>query len=315
MNLCLFLRCLVKSIILFLHFTPLILFANQTHNNYPEDLEKAAPKNADLIIYSYNRPMQLFALLESIELLVSGINTIHIIYKTDNHRYKQAYEIVKKRFGHAVFIKQKNKSPDNFKELTLESLSALKSDYILFAVDDDIVTHSVNLSECIALMEKTNSYGFYLRLGKNISYCYSLNKVQKTPLLKTVNEYVYSWQFKTGEYDWNYPNTLDMTIYRKFDLAILAKLRFQNPNELESRWTQQAQKVQHRTGLCYENSKIVNLPLNKVQTTFNNRSMNSWKPDELLHLFEQGFKISKELLIGIKNISVHMEYEPTFTTR
>ena len=70
-----------------------------------------------------------------------------------------------------------------------------------------------------------------------------------------------------------------------------------------------------KSKLCYECSKIVNLPINKVQTTYNNRSMETLKPEDLLHLFEQGKKIDIKPLRGIKNRSAHMEYTLSFITR
>lgn len=271
-------------------------------------------KEADIVIYSYDRPMQLFALLESIEKLMINIGEVHVIYRISNKRFKQAYDMVNQYFQTVQFIKQ-NVNPNNFKTVTLQSISSLPSDYILLAVDDIIITDHIDLSDCIKYLEETNAYGFYLRLGKNINYSYPTNQSMEIPTLTSVSSYVYKWSFKDGICCWKYPNTLDMTLYRKSDLAILTKLPFQSPNQLEAQWHIQAQPIMHKIGLCYEHSKIVNIPLNKVQVDFNNRSMEALVPQTLLEYFEQGLKIDIQPLFRIKNRSAHMEFIPMFILR
>ena len=43
--------------------------------------------NADLVIFSYNRPLQLYALLESITNYVTGLDKIMVIYRSSDARY------------------------------------------------------------------------------------------------------------------------------------------------------------------------------------------------------------------------------------
>lgn len=62
----------------------------------------------DLIIFSYNRPMQLYALLESIQQHITGLNTTTILYRADTD-YEQAYQEVIKAFDRSTFIKQAKK--------------------------------------------------------------------------------------------------------------------------------------------------------------------------------------------------------------
>lgn len=282
-----------------------------------KDAEWQTPKRADLIVYSYDRPMQLFALLESVEMFVTGLDKIYIILRTSNNRFKEAYNVAAQTFPDIIFINQSTATnlEENFRTITLECITSSPSAYLLFAVDDNIVTDHVNISECIEALESNNSYAFYLRLGKNINYSYPHQKKSTVPPLAPISKNRYTWFFRDGTGEWNYPNNVDMTLYRKSDLEILAKLHFTNPNTLEGLWAQHGKFLKNRCGVCYEHSKIINIPLNKVQTTFNNRSMNSFTPDELLHLFEQGLKIDIERLIGIDNHSPHIEYEPTFILR
>lgn len=243
----------------------------------------------DLVVYSFNRPMQLYAFLESTEHYIKGITQTYVIYRASNHSYEKAYEIVHKRFPSVHFIKQSSKPMQDFKPFTLDCIFTLPHEYIIFAVDDIIVKDTIDLQECAHALEQHNAYGFYLSLGKNLTYCYTLAKPQKLPPIE-YNNGIYSWYFYEGEYDWNYPHTLDMTLYRKSDLEyLLYCLEYTTPNTFEYALAANADMSQK--GLCNEYSKVLNIPLNIVQTDFANMHTNSFSAEQLLDLFDQGFKI------------------------
>lgn len=271
---------------------------------------------SDVLIFSYNRPLQLYALLESLKLYVAGMGKIHVIYRASEQQYENAYQEVYNDFP-AVIAKQQGNNPEqDFKQLTLQSFNELQEEYIVFAVDDIVVTGYIDLHECVEQLKQTNAYGFYLRLGKNITYCYAHNKPEQVPPLQQITENVFAWRFNTATYDWGYPNTVDMTVYKKSDIAAaLHSLRYSAPNTLEGRWAGTAGSIKNRLGLCYKHSKMVNLPLNKVQTVNKNRHMNFATPQELLDIFNSGLKISTADLCYIDNSSPHMEYEPVFIER
>lgn len=292
-----------KHIFLFL----LTIYSQATAHNY----------TADLIIFSFNRPLQLYALLESLQMHATDINSTTIIYRTSNQRYEQAFNQVALQFPKAQFLHQD--TIDDFKTLTIQAIEGSTSDYVIFAVDDNIVKDTFSLNECVTWLEKTAAYGFYLKLGTHLNYCYTENLPQTVPPLEHVYEDIFSWEFELGEKDWHYPNTVDMTLYRKKDLiSLFTSLEYTNPNLLEGKWA--AWWVQHkapsRIGLLYKNSKILNIPLNKVQTiNILNRDMNLYTPEELLEKFEAGYKIDIQPLYHIQNKAVHTEYEPTFISR
>ena len=91
--------------------------------------------------------------------------------------------------------------------------------YILFGVDDIIVKDSINLNECVQALEKYNAHGFFLRLGKNLDYCYAMSSPQALPPFVSVeNDDLINGNSIDGQYDWHYPNNLDFTLYCKQDL-------------------------------------------------------------------------------------------------
>ena len=272
--------------------------------------------STDLVIFSFDRPLQLYALLESLDLYTTDINAISIVYRSSNERFDNAFNEVARQFPSILFLRQQ--SVHDFKELTVQAVERSPSDYITFAVDDNVVKEQISFVECIEWLEKANAYGFYLKLGTHLNHCYTENKPQAVPPYDIVHNSICSWDFDLGKYDWHYPNTVDMTVYRKKDfIDIFRTLDYTSPNFLESKWA--AWWVTYRApsnkGLFYQNSKILNIPMNKVQTDINNRDMNLYTPQELLELFEAGYKMDIRPLYQMENKAVHTEYEPTFIMR
>ncbi len=277
-----------------------------------------AENKTDLIVFSFDRPLQLYSLLESTDKHVTGINTIAVIYRASNSSFADGYQTVKKQFEHVAFYKQSDKPREDFKPLTIQAFQQSTVPYVMFAVDDIVVKTDIDLAEVIQFLETTKAYGFYFRLGKNLSECYPYNnRAQAVPPLKQASEdvQIYSWQFKQGQFDWNYPHTVDMTLYRKQDIQNHIKnLQYHTPNHLEAQWDVQSNRIRHLHGLCYKESKIVNLPLNRVQNEFQNRCMNL-TPQELLVLFNDGKKMDIVPIEKIVNKAAHMDYQPTFIIR
>jgi hypothetical protein len=154
----------------------MIFFVGKIHTDQVQDRDK---KTVDIIIFSYNRPMQLYALLESIEWYVTWIGEIIVIYRADNADYGCAYEKVYERFTDVIPYAQGTKPEQDFKALTQHAFFSSPSDYMMFAVDDIIVKDVIDLSECVQLLEETEAFGFYLRLGKNTTFCYPTNAFQE----------------------------------------------------------------------------------------------------------------------------------------
>ena len=270
---------------------------------------------ADLIAFSYDRPLQLYALLESIQVYVQGLDRIVIIYRSSNDQFYNAYQEVVDAFPEVDFRYQKN-LPNEFKRLTLEALMTSKQGHLLFAVDDNIVTDYIDIGYAVKLLEETQAYGFYFRLGTHLTYCYPAQVPQAVPVHQLVVDDVYTWCFKAGEWDWGYPNTVDMTLYRMDEvMATITNLPFNAPNSFEGYWALQAKQVLERNGLFHQHAKIVNLPLNRVQSECENVHMHAFSPEDLLKLFLEGKKIEIHQLYRIDNYAAHMEYLPTFVTR
>ena len=315
----------MKRLSILLTFSVAAIFLWWNTSTPPKELKEAVNNSSrdsvDLVIFSYHRPAQLYTLLESIETHVSGLGYASVIYRADNLRYDNAYAEVQERFPNVTFRKQGKNPRADFKPLVIEESFANpegnKSPYLLFAVDDNVVKEDVDLRQCVRAMEETGAYAFFLRLGHHLTHCYMANNApMPLPPLTRVQDNIYSWSIDEAQLDWGYPNNVDMTIYRKRDiLDPLYSARYKLPTKLESRWSKK--RKPGRKGLCFKRSKIINIPLNLVQTeSLKNRfSTASIGPEELLTLWESGSKLRFNGLAEMENPSVHFDVQPEFVLR
>ncbi len=273
-----------------------------------------AGNKADLVIFSYNRPLQLYALLESIEKYVKNLGETHIIFRAD-HDYLDAYKEVEKRFNHYKFHQQGNDPYSDFKILTLEYTFNSPEEYIIYAVDDIIVKDEIDILQCTQALKLTNAYGFYLRLGLNIKESYMMF-INPTPLpeYNLVDNNICMYTFNNSCGDWRYPNTVDMTIYKKEDIKNdLLTINMVNPTTFEYYWHHLSDY--NKKGLFFAESKILNIPLNLCYSQSTNRNMGLYSNQELLTKFKSGLKIDISQFYKINNNSPHMEYVPQFIER
>jgi len=283
--------------------------------SFPPYYKKKTKKNldTDIVIFSYDRPMQLYACLESIYKHITNFNNIYIIYRTSNNEFDKGYLEIQKSFPQVSFLKQGPTPYSDFKPLMMKAVfgnNINNGSYVLFAVDDNIVKDNIDLNECVIYLEQTKAYGFFFRLGLHVDYCYSLASEQGIPPLINIKKDVFAWQFNQGKHDWKYPNNVDMTLYQKETIKEdLEKLEFHNPNTFEGHWSEIANF--NKIGLCFNTSKIINIPLNLVNIS-TNRNMNFISTDSLLEKFMEGFKIDIEPLNKIQNKSAHINYKPEF---
>lgn len=272
----------------------------------------AAPK-ADILLFSYDRPLQLYALLESIHRHMTGYEKLSVLYRASDERFAMGYQELKATFPDVFFIKQGHEPRKDFKPLVMKTVFDSSSEYILFGVDDMIVKDDVDLSQCMSVMEKTGAYGFYLRFGRHINHSYQASTEQKVPDPIPLSGDIYAWDVKKGDLDWGFANTVDMTLYRKKDLkSSFESFGFKTPTVLEFGWAKHQPK--DAIGLYFERSKVVNIPLNVIVKT-GNPHMNYLTPEELLVKFNQHLKFDIEPLYQVENPSPHYEYFPEFITR
>lgn len=275
-------------------------------------------ERAGVVIFSKDRPMQLYALLESMYLWCSNIGTVVVIYHAVDDEYEVGYQTVRRDFPQAVYLVQSRENPrSDFKKLFLCALEQLPERYVLLGVDDIVVKDECDCTEMIRLLEQTGAYGFYLRFGENVIECLLANgAAQSVPAHAYITPSVLSWRFCDGILDWAYPNSVDMTLVRKEQILDDAqKLHYTTPNTFEGSWFNYCNPGKDARGLCYVFSKIVNVPVNMVQQDWSNPITNRHTAHDLAVKFNAGYKIDVHALYGFKNRSPHNDVEFKFTKR
>ena len=269
---------------------------------------------ADLVIFSYNRPLQLYALLESVEKFVKNLGETHVIFRSDSD-YLYAYKEVENEFNFCKFHKQGDNPYSDFRMLTLECTFGSPEKYIVFAVDDIIIKDEIDICQCTSALKITGAYGFYLRLGFNIKESYMMHiKPVPLPECDLVQDDIYAYTFNNSCGDWRYPNTVDMTIYKKEEIRKdLLSINMSHPNTLEYYWYNLSDYS--KKGLFFKKSKILNVPLNVCYNLSNNRNMGLYSNLELLAKFKLGLRINIDKFYKIDNDSPHIEYVPEFIIR
>jgi hypothetical protein len=255
----------------------------------------------ELIIFSFNRPMQLYGLLESIKLHVKGLDEISILFRASDPKYRLGYRKISHHFPNLKWVCQGNNPKTDFKPLLNHIFDNSKADFILFAVDDMIVSDYIDLKICEKTLSENNEiYGFYLRLGENI---HPMN----SKLRKTIQNDIFTWMFDPLVDYWGYPHTLDMTLFRKDQIVdLVSGLNFTSPNTLEAAMAALFPVVPY--GSCFQHSKVLNIPVNLVQQDWGTQYSNQFSAREMLNMFLKGNKIDISLFYKIDNKSPH-EYK------
>lgn len=266
------------------------------------------------IIFSKDRALQLFALLESIELNTNLKRKVYVIYKTSDLKHEKSYkELIAEAKDFNFEIEWVAQLKD-FKNTVVSVLKNVKSKKIFFLTDDDLFINNFNLND--SKMFSDNNFIFSLRLSKNISYSYNLQKKIKVPYLRKLNfknYYKFKWFETDGE--WNYPWSVNGHIYSLTDILILSSICDYNaPNSYEAALQSFNFYGKKKIGICGEKSFLINLPVNITQNEIKNKSGNI-KLDEYLNAWEEKKKLNITVLEKYNPYSVHEEHILPFINR
>ena len=270
-----------------------------------EDME--AINRINVVIFSKNRACQLELLLRSMKKHWVDKITPSIIFKTDNDNYSQGYQIVSDdTFGNALWVNE-NASRSQFKDLVVRMIDPAKL-LTVFFVDDIVFKEDFTLDSdrMDFFINRNDVVCVSLRLGRNITQCYTLNI--DTPLPFIDNYGMWKWKGLLG--DWGYPMSVDGHIFKTSDiLPKIKSIQFNGPNWLEGNL--EKTPIEKTYMMTFDKSKIVNIPANRVQNNSFNRNMNidvNW----LNNVFISGKRIDLASIEELENNSVHFDFEFKF---
>lgn len=257
------------------------------------------------IIFSKKRPMQLDALLRSYRYFFcqAYISNTTIIYQDDNDsNIIEGYEKCKNYHDNFTFVDEN--SAGGFKKALLSAFD-VRHEYSMFLVDDIIFKGNFGMDDGWDF-KGSNVLAHSLRLYPGINYCYPTNEVVNAPSSC-------KWNWKNMKGDWGYPMSCDGHIFQTHILQQICKvLNYNNPNSLEGAMAQMAGSGQLDNFpllTCYEKeSKLINIPANRVQETCQNRVGNIISPEELNQQFLNDKIVDWRKFEGLQNKAPHEEH-------
>jgi len=276
----------------------------------PPPVTTGRSKGPSVIIFSKDRPLQLDATLRS--LLWSSYDAaslrVQVLYRASDARMEALYRRLAGEHPGIELVPE-----EGFQRTLARMLEGVE--HVLFAVDDCLFVRRWNAAECCALLDRTPAaIGVSLRLGRNTTYCYPLDRTQPLPTFLPLQPGIVTFDWTSAADDFGYPLELSSSVYRTADVApLLRTLSYRNPNELESGLAARARELAARRPLllCHERSVAFCTPVNVVQSTHGNRvgTCADHSPEALAQAYAGGRRIDVDALRGYLPRGCHEEID------
>jgi hypothetical protein len=297
-----------------------------------------------VVVFSKDRALQLEGCLSSFARHVEDAASARmvVIYAASSPRFLRQYrELASEHAMRAKFVLE-----ENFRGQLLGTLASTSpgsaaggqdllsrllrrrppgqeepSDYVLFLVDDALFVRPFSIAAAReALRANPDALGFSLRLGRNTTQSYVLNRAQRLPLFQNAGPNMLKFDWTRADGDFGYPLEISSSVYRLSTMASLVRiLPFSDPNTLESQLSLRAKGFRRGKAslLCPETSVVFSVPLNRVQEVFGNRAGDDpeWSIERLADKFDKGYRLDTGALDGFVPAACHQEIEPSFMMR
>jgi len=258
----------------------------------------------NVIVFSKDRACQLELFIRSMKIYFKEFkdNKINVLYTFSDKKFEEGYEELKKIHNdvNINYVQESKKFKDH-----VMLLMNPDDNYTVFFVDDIVFKNpfTMDSKQVRLFVGDENILCVSLRLHTNLTYCYPAQIHMVPP--KFEDNLTFRWMHERGDY--GYPMSLDGHIFRTKEIFPLLKvLTYTNPNSLES--TLAYCPLNKPKMICFEESAIMNLPVNRVQT-FNTNICGNVSANFLNDQFLDGNIIDMEKMKGFKNISCHQEVD------
>lgn len=270
---------------------------NNDSKNIPECLYDN-DNNAFLVIFSKDRAIQVHALIESYLRKVENPKEMFILYTCSNIEHEESYEELNLLYANnslIYFIREKN-----FRKDLIKLIKQRNSNKVLFGCDDTLFSKYLDMNDFCKINPKY-AIGSLLR-GLDLSFCYALNKEQPMPKFYSLikdkfldDKLVWKWNEANESPDWVYPIAVGFHLFDKKEVLFMLKnTYFKAPNSLEGNLQLWLPYFCNRFGISYKKTIISSTPINLVNNEVKNNIINDQSVDELLQLWNKGYRILYE---------------------
>jgi len=204
------------------------------------------------IVFSYNRPAQIDLFLRSLKKF-TDFKDVNVSYM-HTKEYQKGYERVIKDNPDVNFVYRK-------KPLKYYVEKWLDSQYTAFFCDDDIFISRVRQDDDIfqRFIDDSSILCLSLRMGANVNYCFDMNEWVKVPSFLQNK-----WEWQDYPHDWGYPMSVSGHVYRSNEILEVLDFDYTTPTNMESQMSQRP--INKPYMICYPEQKVVESPINIVQT-------------------------------------------------
>ncbi len=267
------------------------------------------------IVLSKDRALQLYALLHTYARFVKNPVSLFVIYSSSNEPHAKAYAEVEAAFRNSdldlTFVDEKT----SFRESLIDVLKRVDTKNVFFLVDDILFIRPFDLD--VASSVDPFKTILSLRHSPHLRRSYTAAVSQMPPEFSPASDdkdlLVFKW-FEKGN-EWSDPWSLDGQVLSTAEVRVLTRLcDFMAPNTYEAALKSFGDIVKGRNGMCYGESKILNLPINRVQNEVNNISGNV-SPEFLLEQWNNGLMLDTGMFDAYVPRSTHEEHPVCFTRR
>jgi len=120
---------------------------------------------------------------------------------------------------------------------------------------------------------------------------------------------MWNWTNSHSKHDWGYPHQVGGNVYKKkYLLEIIKDIEFNNPTELEGQlnFPYERRRPELPFMLCFNESKVLTVPINAVNKGNTNPSSGKYTLEELNDKFLEGYRIKTDMY-GIKSNAINKE--------
>ncbi len=224
---------------------------------------------SDLILFSEDSPLHLYACIESLFSKARDINEVYVLYKGSDHEFQRAYLNLQNEFHTVHFLNVCDYPGNDYPTLITKVLESRlhASPYVVIGSDQLIFEEKVRFHDAIAAMEKVHADHFFISL--------EMNEQTALPTAIPISDGIYAYQLGAKGAE------------QPFILALCRKSLFENLEgvaDLPSFKKLWKRKLTPATvALFYEEKKTI--PLNLAQ------EVSLTQKKEWGHKFIEGFKI------------------------
>lgn len=266
------------------------------------------------IVFSKDRPLQLHALLTSYLHHCRPAPHLDVLYIASTPGYEQAYqELAQTCAGAPICLHREQGFAADVRRL----LGAHDAQGVFFLVDDIVFLRPVDFAVLSAW--PLGPYMPSLRLAPQITWNWLWDRPVQVPPLRLLDARggLHTWRYAdaVGMMDWNFPVSLDGDVFVRAELEeMIRHVGFVAPNSFEHALTVYLSTLRRRSGLCFDQPRLVNLPLNRVQKEIANRA-GEVAPELLLEHWQRGLMLDVAALYDAPTTSVHAPLPVAFRPR